>query len=416
MCVSTLASPGAFPEQHAEMSVMRDCGTSLSSPYVAGIAALIKAADPSLSPEEIRVLLHHTAHSGGVGDVSDIGSQRRVDAYGAVAAALGVDRDDLEEPAVTIESPDEGETFSPLHFFELEASATSFTGGALPVTWTSSLAGELGTSELGGDLAITTLGVGEHVLTATVEDTLGRRASDAVTVRVVDEPPVVRIVGPADGKTVSVGQDVDLVGWAHDPELGPLPDDNVRWEARRLSDGALVGAADGTVSELGSLPAGAYEIVLVAHDGLSEVEDRVEIEVEPVPEGEDPPTATILEPGPITRLGTGGPAVPLHLEGAGTDPQDGALSGTRFRWTARSQAGTEIVLCAGSALSGGGPGLHFTVAKDCREVDTTLGLDPAVLAAFGPSPTVWTVTLEVLDHAGLVDEDSVSVSVEIAIP
>jgi hypothetical protein len=75
------------------------------------------------------------------------------------------------------------------------------------------------------------------------------------------------------------------------------------------------------------------------------------------------------------------------------------------------------VLCASSALSdGGGPGPIFTVAKDCREVDTTLGLDPAVSAQVGPSPTVWTVTLEVFDSAGLTDEDSVSVTVELAVP
>jgi hypothetical protein len=416
MCVAGIDQPGAQPWQHGEMGVRRVCGTSVSTPFVAGIAALIKAADPSLSPEEIRVLLHHTAHNGGVGDPYDIGSQRRVNAYGAVAAALGVE---AAGPSVTIDAPAQDESFSPLHFFELEATPQSFTGGGLPVTWESSIDGNLGTSEADGDLAITTLSVGEHTLTARVEDSVGQKASDSVVIRVVDAPPTVEIVGPADGNTFYEGQDIDLIGWTQDPEIGPLPDESVRWEARRIGDDGLVGEAHGHVTQFGSLPEGEYEIVFTGDDGATLVDDRVTIEVLALPDGESPPTATITEPGPDTQLGTGGADVPIHLEGQGSDPQDGALSGTRMRWTARSQAGTELVLCEGSNVAGsggGGAGPQLAVLEDCSDVDAMLGLDPAVAAQFGINPMVWTVTLEVFDSADLVDEDTVSVTVEIAIP
>lgn len=56
-------------------------GTSASTPFVAGIVAMMKALDPSLGPEAVRKILHETAHTGPAP------VERRIDAYAAVIRA-----------------------------------------------------------------------------------------------------------------------------------------------------------------------------------------------------------------------------------------------------------------------------------------------------------------------------------------
>ncbi len=76
-------------------------GTSASTPFVAGVAAMIKAIDPELDNEDVRAILHATAHPGA-GQVT-----RYVNAYAAVRrAAEGVDavRDRFEPNSLVVPS------------------------------------------------------------------------------------------------------------------------------------------------------------------------------------------------------------------------------------------------------------------------------------------------------------------------
>jgi minor extracellular serine protease Vpr len=70
-------------------------GTSMSSPAVAGIAALILEADPDITPAELRALLKSTARTDNQTGTIPVGGSTRwgmgkVNAYRAVCDALGV--------------------------------------------------------------------------------------------------------------------------------------------------------------------------------------------------------------------------------------------------------------------------------------------------------------------------------------
>jgi serine protease AprX len=68
---------------------VRESGTSMSSPFVAGVAALMLQANPSLMPAEVKTIIQETAvHFGTQGENNDFGAGR-LDGYAAIARAAG---------------------------------------------------------------------------------------------------------------------------------------------------------------------------------------------------------------------------------------------------------------------------------------------------------------------------------------
>ncbi len=134
----------------------------------------------------------------------------------------------------------------------------------------------------------------------------------------------------------------------------------------------------------------------------------------------------ISSPKADDAFGSGnGAPVEVVFAGSAMDPQDGFLSGTRFRWTATSDRGSEIELCRGSSFPedpfaagepGGGIGdlaaptttapVVIGVLRDCSSFVAEMSLDPE-----STGTTTWAITLEAIDSAGLVGALSIPIEI-----
>lgn len=422
------------------------CGTSFSAPFVSGVAALVKAAHPELGPWEIRDLLLETAH-GGLETAEDdnrrVAADARiwVNAFAAVMEALGVEP---EPPTVSILSPANGKEVSVTEWVELRAEAFDFKGQPLPVAWVSSAEpGELGEGLDPVHLPPGTLATGVHVIRAVATDYRGVSRQAAVSLHVVDREPELTILTPADGAFAYAGVGLALSGYGLDPDTQQFLDGSLLfWSVER--DGKKVYGATGTNAHLPATLAtpGTYRISLrtprpgypytaVEEPGAA-VERVVSVTLVPVPNGENPPVAKIVGDLRGGEVGTTGDPVTFQLSGSGSDPEDGAIPGTRYRWVARSEFGEEVVLCTGSNFGAEAgptptpkpfnppiagtnptptPGLpSFGIVKNCATTEAKLGLAP------GKSVTHWTITLEVKDSAGLVGSVSAVVRISFVVP
>ncbi|OWV11928.1 hypothetical protein B5D80_03175 [Micromonospora wenchangensis] len=393
MCVPGLTDPGT----PAVNTTKTTCGTSVASPFVGGVAALVMAADPMLTSEQVRRILNDTAHVGGLGG-KVTGSQRRIDALAAVAEALDVT---VGKPAVSISTPKTKQKFAVGQSVDLWGTATDFLGKELPLTWTSSIDGELAT---GSQTFVPSLSAGSHVVTASATDSLGRTGSASVTVTVVDSPTKVAIVSPPAGLTLVAGQPVGLLGTSNDPdEFGPVPDAQVTWTVRRGDTVVLEKTGHQAVLPANAVTPGAYTVTFATAG--SSVQRAFSVTAAPA--GQSRPTATITKPATALDLTTveAGPKS-VAFTGTGTDAEDGTVAGTRFRWTAYGDGGVKQVLCQGGGVPTGEPVDDKGTPKNCASFTAAL----AQLTS-GTDTTTWSVWLEVFDATGLVGTDSVPVRI-----
>lgn len=155
-------------------------GTSMATPHVSAVAALLKSANPSATPAEIRQALTATAQ--------DLGAAGRDVAfgYGLVQAAdalayMGGGTTNAA-PTVSINSPANNSTFTAGDTVNFSGSASDAEDGNLSgsIVWTSSLDGALGT----GASVSFVLSAGTHTITASVTDSGGKTTTDSITVNV----------------------------------------------------------------------------------------------------------------------------------------------------------------------------------------------------------------------------------------
>ena len=193
-------------------------GTSFSSPVVAAVVALMKAANPDLSPGELEAVLANTAVDAGATGWDAYYGYGRVDAGAAVQMAANAQPSDTTAPTAVISSPTGGTTVADI--VNVTVNATDDFGVAkVELYAASTLVGTATTAPYTFSWDTTTVADGSVTLTAKAYDLAGNQNSASVSVKVQNGTadsgaPIVTITSPADGSTVS--GNVQLAAYATD--------------------------------------------------------------------------------------------------------------------------------------------------------------------------------------------------------
>jgi subtilisin family serine protease len=199
-------------------------GTSMATPHISAVAALLWSYDPSLTNVEIRNAMNATAKDLGAAGRDVHYGYGLVQAYEALVY-LGGGGTVNEAPVVSITSPTDGSAFDEGTAITFAATAIDAEDGNLAgsLTWTSSINGTIGS---GTGFSVSDLSVGTHTITASVTDSGGKPGADAISVTVTSNTPntapVVTITTPATGTSVEDGTAITFAATASDTEDGNL--------------------------------------------------------------------------------------------------------------------------------------------------------------------------------------------------
>jgi subtilisin family serine protease len=193
-------------------SYLRQAGTSMAAPHVAGLAALLLAENPALSPEEVRQAIRHTADASGQSGWGTSFGYGRIDAARAVLEPRPL--------GVLITAPTASTRLSALSSVAISGTAagTGFSSyrvedglGSAPSSFALIATSTLPVTN--GELASWNVGTaldGVHTLRVVATTTDGRSYEDRQTVTVAN----VSITAPASGPDsfVHSGALVSVIG------------------------------------------------------------------------------------------------------------------------------------------------------------------------------------------------------------
>jgi len=237
-------------------------------------------------------------------------------------------------PVPFISSPEDGAS-------EYYGTSVTFSGGANDaeegeltgdsLVWSSDVDGWLGS---GASAGVSTLSVGDHIITLTAVDSYGGTAQAGVTLHVLNNPPVVQIDSPEDGSEFTTNDVITFAGTATDIEDGTVSGGSLVWESD--IDGSL---GSGGTLDMVYLSQGNHTITLTATDSDGGTgSDSVTVSVE------SPPTSTkrIVIVEDLIQAGCSAcayytPYLEDYMDNAGTDR---ALL-VQFRWEVSSEWTTE---------------------------------------------------------------------------
>ena len=170
------SDPGVagFPSPAVLNSIHQVPGTSFSSPFAAGVAALVWAANPLLDPGAVEGILLDTARPGTRTAFAI------VDAEAAVTRALGPDL----PPDLALLAPRAGRSVSTTGTIVFRAAASDREDGTPTVRWTIDGRSSLGGVSLPTGTEITVraadIGVGSHRVQAVAYDRAGHVVDDGI--------------------------------------------------------------------------------------------------------------------------------------------------------------------------------------------------------------------------------------------
>lgn len=313
------------PENHARALN----GTSFSSPFAAGVAALIWAAKPSLSAGGVEDILMETAHPS-----PDANVKRYVNALAAVREALG-----NVPPSITLGSGND----VPLNLEVTLSAEVSDFEDAFPcctVSWTSNVDGALGN---GSSVKHTFTTLGSRTITVTATDSAGATSTASLTLNVTNNAPDATLSQPLEGDEVFRTASVTLRGRASDRNepQEQLACDRLTWTSSVTSDPFPV---TGCEVEVAFASNGLRTLTLTATDpqGASDTATVNISVVDPPPNL--PPFVQVSSPEDHAQVPTN---QPLTLSGTAIDPE--GASSLAYQWTVK--LGNQDPIVVGSTPS-----------------------------------------------------------------
>jgi serine protease len=300
-------------------------GTSVASPFVAGVAALIWAANPSLTADQVENVLFTRAGGSFDSTVSLV-----VDADDAVYKALNYH----VPPWAHITAPSVGAVvpYGGFNLVTFQGSAVDPDEGfgdaffCCQFTWTSEVDGKLG----GGsrlDYVFDTPGT--RVIRMTADDHAGNKDVEKITITVVNTKPNVTIKSPQEGDVLVRGVLHNFVGSASDGnQVAGVACKALKWTSNNPSD--TWDPKAGCQPNITFATNGARTITLTATDELGvSASKTVTINVVDPP-SISAPHVTITSPDEGAYLD---PYKAVTLNAAISNPDDGDAVPISYVWT-----------------------------------------------------------------------------------
>ncbi|HUF54249.1 MAG TPA: S8 family serine peptidase [Dehalococcoidia bacterium] len=312
-----------------EVSVMN--GTSASTPFVAGIVALMKSLNPSLNYTAVRQILQATANPSPDPKV----------AHGYVNALEAVLAVRFNEPPIIndVRAPLPKQTYNYSgELFRIDGFDPE-PGAYLPEFMNQTIAAFLVDGDLlcvtnqlsyrdglpGYQCVINDAPLGTHDVTIEVRDPfMGIRTVEINEVTFVNTPPLVEVIEPDDGETFYATQSIEFSAFVFDPEEPiPFPQNRIIWESD--IDGEF---GTGSTFEA-NLSQGDHTVTVTATDTKG-VATAVSFSLN-ILSGEGIPTVQITSPAESPSFH--GPGEQITFIGNATDPEDEALTGASLEWS-----------------------------------------------------------------------------------
>lgn len=344
-------------------------GTSFSSPFVAGVAALVWAADPKLTADQVFELLMKTSVSRAQPSAPFVLQQ--VDAFAAVKAATG-----NLKPTVKIVTPTPGASVQvglPGAQFSAKVDDFEDEPGTLTVEWRSDVDFKLFTGAQG---TWQFPSLGKRIITVRVTDSNGAWAEDSVVIDVVGYTITFTVTQPTNlspviNKDVVFSVGIDDIFTTH----------TCRWRSDKAGD-AMYGLAGltgctGVITQFSTLGPRTIYVTVEDEYGQSAMKSFV-LDVVPPPPG---PVVTITSPSSNDVAHTGDTVI---LSASISAPQGIASRA----WTFVSNTST----CAPVVLTTKPPTVTYPGAPYSVLWDTTSMASVPNNCGVGPGRIVLTVT------------------------